>query len=87
VPKKKKLKPKIVQAKSLLTKKVKEEFERFIEYHPSARFSSNLRRMLLEFLMYDGAIEANYLHDLIYDLDGLFELLEVIQSDSKSHDN
>ncbi|MEJ0057617.1 MAG: hypothetical protein WDN75_19410 [Bacteroidota bacterium] len=35
--------------------------------------------VLLEFLIYDGAIEANYLNDLLYDLNGLFELLEAAQ--------
>lgn len=55
------------------------EFVRFIEYHPAARLSKNLRVMLLEFLQHDGAIEADYLKKLLYDLEGLFELLDAIE--------
>jgi hypothetical protein len=57
---------------------VQEAVVHFREYHPVDRFSRNLRTLLIEFLMYDGAIEANYLQDLLYDIQGLFELLEVI---------
>lgn len=31
---------------------------------------------LMEFLMTDNGIEASYLKDLLYDLEGLFELME-----------
>jgi len=58
-----------------------DEFMRFIEYHPAKRLSLNLRKMLLEFLQFDGSIEASYLQDLLYDLDGLFDLLELVQSE------
>ena len=63
---------------------VLEEFSRFREFHPAKRFSVNLRTMLIEFLMYEGAIEARYMQDLLYDLQGLFELLEAIQLDEIS---
>jgi hypothetical protein len=33
--------------------------------------------------MYDGAIEANYLQDLLYDFEGLFDLLELAQDEWK----
>jgi hypothetical protein len=36
--------------------------------------------MLLEFLMYDGALEAIYLRELLYDMVGLFDLLDAIES-------
>jgi hypothetical protein len=52
------------------------EFLRFIEYHPPRRFSRGLRKMLMEFMMQDAAVEAFYLRDLLYDLEGLFELLD-----------
>ena len=58
-----------------------EAFIRFIEYHPAKRFDKNLRKLLLEFLQYDGAVEAGYLNDLLFDLEGLFELLDAIQSE------
>lgn len=60
---------------------LQEEFLRFIEYHPASRFSKHLRSMLLEFLQFDGAIEAGYLNDLLYDIEGLFSLLDVIEKE------
>lgn len=68
-----------------LSPTLQEEFLRFIEYHPAGRFSKNLRNMLLEFLQFDGAIEAGYLNDLIYDLEGLFALLDVIEAEGKQN--
>jgi hypothetical protein len=62
-----------------VTPKLQEAFVRFLEYHPAKRFSVNLRSWLLEFLMYDGSAEAEYLYHLVIDLDGLFELLEVVE--------
>jgi hypothetical protein len=62
-----------------------EEFLRFVEYHPASRFGKNLRNMLLEFLQFDGAIEAGYLNDLLYDLEGLFALLDVIEAEGKQN--
>lgn len=66
-----------------------EEVLRFIEYHPAERFTKNLRKMLLEFLQHDSAIEANYLNDLLYDLEGLFGVLDAILDNQKgkSFDN
>jgi hypothetical protein len=40
--------------------------------------------MFLEFLMCDGSIEASYLQDILYDLEGLFDLLEVAQNEWKA---
>lgn len=37
--------------------------------------------MLLEFLMADGSIEAVYLPELLFDLEGLFDLLDVFQEE------
>jgi hypothetical protein len=64
-----------------VTPRLQEAFVRFLEYHPAKRFSVNLRSWLLEFLMYDGSTEAEYLYHLVIDLDGLFELLEVVQEE------
>jgi hypothetical protein len=67
------------QERPAVGRAVQEELIRFREYHPVNRFSRNLRTMLIEFLMHEESIEANYLQDLLYDLQGLFELLEAIQ--------
>ncbi|MEJ0033295.1 MAG: hypothetical protein WDO15_24500 [Bacteroidota bacterium] len=66
-----------------VTPKLQDAFVRFLEYHQAKRFSVNLRSWLLEFLMYDGSAEAEYLYHLVIDLDGLFELLEVVQEEWK----
>jgi len=66
-----------------VTPRLQAAFLRFLEYHPAKRFSVNLRSWLLEFLMYDGSPEAEYLKDLAIDLDGFFELLEVVQEEWK----
>ncbi|HZY82836.1 MAG TPA: hypothetical protein VFE50_25120 [Cyclobacteriaceae bacterium] len=68
--------------RAVISQRLLEQFERFYEYHPARRLSRNLRSMLLEFLMYDGAAEAEYLRDLMIDLDGLFSLLDVMEEES-----
>lgn len=77
----------VAQEPLVLSKAVKDELVRFKESHPVRRFSRNLRTMLIEFLMYEGAIEASYLQDLLYDLQGLFDLLEVIQLENEAEGN
>lgn len=67
-----------------VTPRLQEAFVRFLEYHPAKRFSVNLRSWLLEFLMYDGSAEAEYLYHLVTDLSGLFDLLDVIQDEWKA---
>jgi hypothetical protein len=69
--------------RSVTSPELIEKFERFIEYHPARRLSRNLRSLLLEFLMYDGSSEAEYLKELVVDLDGLFELLDVVDEKYK----
>jgi len=64
-----------------LSKVLNEQLLNFLEHHPARRLSVNLRTMLMEFLMYEGATEAEYLQDLLYDLEGLFKLLEVAQGE------
>jgi hypothetical protein len=66
-----------------VTPRLQEAFVRFLEYHPAKRLRVNLRSWLLEFLMYDGSAEAEYLYHLTIDLSGLFDLLEVIQEEWK----
>ena len=59
---------------------IEAEFLQFIDFHQAKRLNKNLRRMLLEFLMHDGAFEALYLKELMYDLNGLFILLDAIEA-------
>ena len=51
----------------------------FVEQHPPLRLSMNLRRMLLHSLMSEGGLENAFLEDLLYDLEGLFDLIDEIQ--------
>lgn len=76
----KRTKKKIKVAKQALSRELIEELEAFVENHSARRFSKNLRKMLVEFLMYDGAMEAIYLKDLLWDFEGLFMLLDSIET-------
>lgn len=65
----------------VLSEVMQEAVIRFLEYHPAKRFSKNLRRMLIEHLMYDGAVESIYLYETLMDLEGLFDLLDVAEEE------
>jgi len=69
--------------RATISQELLEQFERFYEYHPAKRLSRNLRSLLLEFLMYDGSAEAEYLRDLMIDLDGLFTLLDAMEEETE----
>jgi len=69
--------------RAMISQELLEQFERFYEYHPARRLSRNLRSLLLEFLMYDGSAEAEYLRDLVIDLDGLFGLLDAMEEEAE----
>lgn len=69
--------------RAVISQELLEQFERFYEYHPARRLSRNLRSLLLEFLMYDGSAEAEYLRDLVIDLDGLFSLLDAMEEETE----
>ena|ERR1044071_7550019 len=69
--------------RATISQELLEQFERFYEYHPARRLSRNLRSLLLEFLMYDGSAEAEYLRDLVIDLDGLFSLLDAMEEETE----
>lgn len=66
-----------------LSNSITTEVIRFIEYHPAKRFERNLRKLIIEFLQCQGAPETPYLNDLLYDLEGLFVLLDAIQDDGE----
>lgn len=78
-----KRKPGTVSGELLISATLQDEVLRFIEYHPAYRFNRNLRKMLLDYLMHEGSLEDLYIKDLLYDLQGLFELLDVIEVDGQ----
>ena len=69
------------EKKPVLSKIILEAFVQFLEHHPAKRFRKNLRRMLLEHLLYDGARESIFIYETLVDLDGLFELLDVAEEE------
>jgi len=75
--------PDLDAPRATISHELLEQFERFYEYHPAKRLSRNLRSLLLEFLMYDGSAEAEYLRDLMIDLDGLFALLDAMEEEAE----
>jgi hypothetical protein len=69
------------EQETLISPRLNEEFVRFVDYYPVKRLATNLRTLLLEFLMYDGSAEAEYLKPLAVDLSGLFDLLDAIENE------
>ena len=67
------------ESTELMSSALQEEFLRFVEYHPPRRLNRNLRKMLLEHLMHEDSLEDLYLQDLLYDLQGLFELFDAVE--------
>ena len=61
---------------------LQEELRRFMEYHPPHRLNRNLRKMMIEYLMQESALEELYLKDLLYDLQGLFELCDAMEMEA-----
>lgn len=64
-----------------LSERLVAEFADFVEYHSAKQFSKNLRKMLIEYLMHERSVESVYLQDLLYDIDGLFDLLDTIEAE------
>jgi hypothetical protein len=67
--------------KLVLNKNLQEAFIQFLEYHPAKRFGKNLRRMLLMHLSHTEAVESIYLDETLRDLEGLFNLLDVVEEE------
>jgi hypothetical protein len=66
-----------------LSPRLNEAFIRFLQYHPPARLSKNMRGLLLEFLMNETPADSRYLSKTLFDLEALFELLDVAQEEWK----
>jgi hypothetical protein len=64
-----------------LTAKLREAVIDFLNYHPAKRLSKNLRRLLIEYLRHQGAMESIYLPETLKDLEGLFDLLDVVEEE------
>lgn len=67
--------------KPVLTTRLQEAVINFLNYYPAKRLSKNLRRMLVEYLRYQGAVESIYWPETLKDLEGLFDLLDVVEEE------
>lgn len=80
--KRSKLRKKNAQSKGpALTAKLQEAVIDFLNYHPAKRLSKNLRRLLIEYLRHQGTMESIYLPETLRDLEGLFDLLDVVEEE------
>jgi hypothetical protein len=73
----------VKEKEAVLSKPLKEAFINFLERHPTKRFRKNLRRMLIGYLMEDSGRESIYIYETLLDMDGLFELLDVVEEEWK----
>jgi hypothetical protein len=71
--------------KAVLNRKLQEAFIHFLEYHPAKRLSKNLRRMFMEYLRYQDIGVSIYFEETLKDLDGLFDLLDIIEEQWKTN--
>jgi hypothetical protein len=79
-----KKKKKVQDRKLVLNKNLREAFIRFLENHPARRLNKNLRRMLLMHLSHTEAVESIYLNETLWDLEGLFNLLDIVEEEWKA---
>lgn len=73
--------PKEKDKKLVLSKALKEAFIKFLEHHPAKRFSKNLRRILLVHLNHGEVVPSIHLEETLWDLEGLFNLLDVAEEE------
>lgn len=71
----------------ILNDKIQEALILFLEKHSPKRVSKSLRKMLIEYLMYEGSIELPHLQEMLADLDGIFELLDAVDTEWQSVKN
>lgn len=59
------------------------ELEAFVQVTNAARFSRDLRHMMIVFMQTDTAKEAFYTNDVLAGLESAFSLLDVIAEEQK----
>jgi hypothetical protein len=62
--------------------RLKEAFISFMEIHPAATLSKNLRNMLVEYIMQPSATESVYLYETLAGFEALFTLLDAIEDEA-----
>ena len=66
----------------MISQRITDAVAHFIEHVPPQRLSTNLRKMLLEFLSYEDNGGVSYLSDLALDLNELHMLLDILLSEA-----
>lgn len=69
------------ERKRVINKSLREAVVHFFEYHSAKRFSTNLRRMLLQQLTSQDFVQSIYFEETIRDIEGLFDLLDVAEQE------
>jgi hypothetical protein len=65
-------------AKQILPKRLAEETARFIEYTPAACLNKNLRRLLMNYLMFCQDAHGFNMDDLLLDMCNLMDYLDLV---------
>lgn len=65
-----------------LNENVEQAVQSFLEYHDVGEAKRRLRKMLLQYLRTESAVVDREFKDLLYDLDGIFDLLDVMEDQS-----
>ena len=71
------------KTKSNLSQNLQTEVERFFEYAPPARFSRNLRKLLLSYLSIQQDGHNMNIEDLLIDIQWFFDLLDIADEELK----
>jgi hypothetical protein len=64
-----------------LSPELQEAFINFLSHHSAKRLSRNLRRMMMEHMMYERAGQSLHHYETLEDLHALFELLDVAEDE------
>lgn len=64
-----------------ISNEVQDALSHFIDTHPTNRVSRNLRKLLVESLQNDAVIEDQNFKEIIYNIQGLFDLLDSIENE------
>lgn len=72
--------------KSKIEVEVFKAFQTFAEIISPKQFSRNLRQVYFHFLKLDNCGEHDYFSDLAFEMDALFDLLEVMEDEPSETD-
>jgi hypothetical protein len=82
---KKSVASKLNQKKShpVLSDRLQNEFIEFLKVSPPKKAKTNLRRMVIDWMILGAGSESIYLPEILLDLNALFELLDIAEEEFK----